>query len=70
MTSFVLIMFGFPTGDLNPICNAPMLGAHHAMHRMSAPPRLSRGCGFIGRAPSGVAPLSALIGDLGRSAKK
>jgi len=23
-----LFMFGFPTGDLNPIYNAPMLGAH------------------------------------------
>jgi len=28
MTSFVLIMVGFPTGDVNPIYIAPMLGAH------------------------------------------
>ena len=24
----ILLMFGFPTGDLNPVYNAPMLGAH------------------------------------------
>ena len=26
-------MFGSFTGDFHPICNAPMLGAHHALQR-------------------------------------
>lgn len=35
----VLSMFGFPTGDLNPVYNAPMLGAHKAVldNRLPAP---------------------------------
>jgi len=70
MTSFVLIMFGFPTGDLNPIYNAPMLGAHQQMHRMSAPPCQFNRCRFIERGWSVVALIPTLIGDLNRSTKR
>jgi hypothetical protein len=37
MSSFVLIMFGFPTRDLNRICNALMLGAHQMLHQNRRP---------------------------------
>jgi hypothetical protein len=32
-------MSGFPTGDLHPIYNAPMLGAHKSEESMSVPLR-------------------------------
>jgi hypothetical protein len=33
----ILLMFGFPTGDLNPIYNAPMLGAQSGRRGILAP---------------------------------
>jgi hypothetical protein len=60
MTSFVLIMFGFPTGDLNPICNAPMLGAH----QVTGP-----NAGGLRQLPMPT-PLAARVGQFCRSAQK
>ena len=56
-------LYGSYTGDLNPVWTAPMLGAHQAIHRMSAPPCQSESWRFVQRMVSIVTLPPALIGD-------